>query len=266
MCVCVCLCVFVCVCVTSCADVLPVVLLPWSSTHPVRTCCLLWSSTLPLRTCCLLFFSVARRHLPGTPSPVDLPFPCGPPSPGPPSPGPPLPSAGPPSAGPPLRRTQAAAVSQNAKRTLCEIHGHGIEQGAQFNEKTPERKKGRNLGGKGKKREMLGSPPFGPHPTLRASTLRTPPLFPGVGPHSLGPPPLWGPSPSAPPPLCPRLWAPTLRAQKQIGLSRNWPKQNTPAVRHAAGSESVGGGGRRPRRRCSTMQGGRCVLSYMVRT
>ena len=44
---------------TSCADVLPVVSLPWSSTPPVRTCCLLfslpWSSTLPLRTCCLLF-------------------------------------------------------------------------------------------------------------------------------------------------------------------------------------------------------------------
>ena len=84
---------------TSCADVLPVVFLPWSSTPPVRTCCLLffslgrrhlmcgriaccfsplvvntssadvlpvvflpWSSTPPLPTCCLLFFSLGRQQ------------------------------------------------------------------------------------------------------------------------------------------------------------------------------------------------------------
>ena len=35
---------------TSCADVLPVVFLPWSSTPP-------------LPTCCLLFFSLGRQHL-----------------------------------------------------------------------------------------------------------------------------------------------------------------------------------------------------------
>ena len=81
---------------------------------------------------------------------------------------------------------------------------------------TFERPSASNTTKRGKKREILGLPPFGPHPS--APTLQTPTRpAPTFGSHPSGPHPS-GPHPSGPHSSGPHPFGPTLRAPTLSGL------------------------------------------------
>ena len=102
----------------------------------------------------------------------------------------------------PPDRAAGASHYENSKRAYLNVPA--LQTPSKFHERTPrERRKNEISGGREKKkREILGPPPFGPHPSAPTLRAPTPPGSPS-GPHPSGPPPLRAPTPPGPHPFEP---------------------------------------------------------------